>query len=447
MKRTISLAMIDRLRPKAREYHLWDRDQPGFGVRVRTSGHRSFIFKRRVDGKLINHTLGDAAKMPLVQARKMAARIQQDLYGIEYLDGPSDADLHRPPCPTFAAFVVETFWPWALSKWKPGSIDASETYMRTQLMPNFGQLRLDEITNRHIAAWFDRYSAKSPGGANRALDDLKVIFTKAVQWDYLHASPISGIRKNPKRKMTRFLSRAEITRLSEVLVELESEGTLNKQPANIVRLLLLTGCRHREITTLKWAYIDGNVIHLPDSKTGPRDVHLSDAAMGVLQQIKTRRWNAPKDRCEWVFPAPKTPRARPGNVASHEKCQPPIWYFWKHVCTRAGFGPTRIHDLRHTFASQAALQGHGLIAVKNMLGHKSLNMTMAYVHVHDPEAAQAAVKMANIICDIMAGEAVNRYQAKCNSPPDKGLGIGKPPSSLRRPKNHCRIVRGSPEDI
>ena len=76
------------------------------------------------------------------------------------------------------------------------------------------------------------------------------------------------------------------------------------------------------------------------------------------------------------------------------------------MCARAGFGPVRIHDLRHTFASQAALQGHGLVAVSKMLGHRSLDMTMTYVHVHDPEAAQAAVKVATIICRMMAGKSV-----------------------------------------
>lgn len=300
-------------------------------------------------------------------------------------------------CPTFAAFVTETFWPWALSRWKDGSIEASESCLRCQLMPTFGRLRLDEITNRHIAAWFDRYSAKSPGGANRALDDLKVIFAKAVQWEMLPASPVNNIRKNRKRKMTRFLSRPEITRLSQVLAGMEAENILNRQPADIIRLLLLTGCRHREITTLEWDWIDGdrNVIHLPDSKTGPRDVHLGAEAVAVLNRIRTHRRHVPKDRRHYVFPGRK-----PGT------CQSPVWHFWKVVCARAGFGPVRIHDLRHTFASQAALQGHGLVAVSKMLGHRSLDMTMTYVHVHDPEAAQAAAKVAAIICRMMAGETV-----------------------------------------
>lgn len=420
MKRSITPAMIDRLRPAAREYHLWDRDQPGFGVRVRTSGHRSFIFKRRVDGRLTSRTLGDAAKMPLVQARGMAARIQQELHGIEYPDGPQDDGFHESPpagqsCPTFAAFVSETFWPWALSRWKRGSIEASQSYLRCQLMPTFGRLRLDEISNRHIAAWFDRYSAKSPGGANRALDDLKVIFASAVRWEILLASPVTNIRKNRKRKMTRFLSRAEIARLSDVLARMEAESSTNRQPADIIRLLLLTGCRHREITMLKWHWIDGDVIHLPDSKTGPRDVHLGDEAMAILTRIRKRRRHVPKDRRQWVFPGQK-----PGE------CQPPVWHFWKIVCARAGFGPTRIHDLRHTFASQAALQGHGLTAVSRMLGHKSLDMTMAYVHVHDPEAAQAAVKVAGIICRMMAGEVVEVEAIRTTEPMVGLLGAAKP---------------------
>lgn len=401
MKRNITLTMIEKLHPKPKEYHVWDKELHGFGVRVRATGNKTFIFKRRVNTKLISKTLGNVNKVPLIQAREMASYLLQELRGIEHVNGAIGSDIIAPICPTFANFVTDTFWPWALGKWKPSSLETSEVYLRAQLMPSFGKLQLDKISKGHIVAWFDRYSQTRPGGANRALDDLKVIFAKAVQWDFIPLSPIVEIRKNPKKKITRFLSRKEIRRLSEVLEDLEAESLLNVQPANIVRLLLLTGCRHQEITTLKWDYIVGNVVCLPDSKTGPREVYLSDEAVTILRQIRENPRYVPEDRRQWVFPGNK--------VGAY---QLPIRYFWKQVCSRAGFVSTRIHDLRHTFASQAALQGHSLIAVKNMLGHKSLNMTMIYVHVADTEARQAATKIAKIINDIMA----NSNETKIKNP-------------------------------
>ncbi len=60
-----------------------------------------------------------------------------------------------------------------------------------------------------------------------------------------------------------------------------------------------------------------------------------------------------------------------------------------------------MHDLRHTFASQAALMGHSLIEIKKMLGHKRLEMTMQYVHIADPETYKAATLMAETLTDML----------------------------------------------
>ncbi len=98
----------------------------------------------------------------------------------------------------------------------------------------------------------------------------------------------------------------------------------------------------------------------------------------------------PQDRQEWVFG---------GKIKG--KCIVPIWTFWKRVCIEAGLEGVRVHDLRHTFASQAALMGHSLIEIKKMLGHKRLEMTMQYVHIADPETYKAATLMAETLTDML----------------------------------------------
>ena len=54
---------------------------------------------------------------------------------------------------------------------------------------------------------------------------------------------------------------------------------------------------------------------------------------------------------------------------------------WRRVRKAAGLGDVRIHDLRHSFASQAAMQGIPLPVVARLLGYAQVQMTLRYAHV------------------------------------------------------------------
>ena len=76
---------------------------------------------------------------------------------------------------------------------------------------------------------------------------------------------------------------------------------------DIIRLLLLTGCRHREICHLQWSFLQGDVLALPDTRTGPRKVYLSQEALAIINSQK--RTAAP-----WTFPSPAKPDRPRRNV-------------------------------------------------------------------------------------------------------------------------------------
>lgn len=104
---------------------------------------------------------------------------------------------------------------------------------------------------------------------------------------YATTNPTRGVRRNPRPKLTRFLSRAEIDRLHEALDAHRGRGS-GEQQAEIIRLLLLTGCRKGEIVRVRWAEINGDSLSLTDSKTGPRTVVLNAQARAVLaRQART----------------------------------------------------------------------------------------------------------------------------------------------------------------
>ena len=135
-----------------------------------------------------------------------------------------------------------------------------------------------------VIRWFGGYSATAPGGANSALLVFRQIMNYAIARGHIETNPTRGVRRNPRPKLTRFLSREEIGRLHEVLDGYEPRRPSCKAQVDIIRLLLLTGCRTGEILKLRWREVDGDTLELEDSKTGPRQVLLSPEARAIIER-------------------------------------------------------------------------------------------------------------------------------------------------------------------
>lgn len=145
------------------------------------------------------------------------------------------------------------------------------------------------------------------------------------------------------------------------------------QITGAIRLLLLTGCRLREILNLHWSEVDTErgLLHLPDSKTGRKVVFLSGAALNVLASLPRR------GACIIPGDHPDKPR--------HDLKKP-----WKHIRKEAGLEDVRLHDLRHTHAPIGAASGLGLPIVGKLLGHKSTATTQRYAHLADDPVRRGA---------------------------------------------------------
>ena len=91
-----------------------------------------------------------------------------------------------------------------------------------------------------------------------------------------------------------------------------------------------------------------------------------------------------------MFPSPLNP-VRPRTELD----------LWKRLRKLAGLEGVRIHDLRHTFASQAAMQGIPLPVVARLLGHAQVQMTLRYAHVSDRDVEAAAERIGGVMAGIM----------------------------------------------
>ncbi len=209
------------------------------------------------------------------------------------------------------------------------------------------------------------------------------------------------VKKYVEEKRERFLSSDEFAALGQALREVEQDGSETQSAVNAIRLLMLTGCRLGEITTLKWDYVDTKAreLRLPDSKTGAKVVHFGKAATNVLNSIKKL------DSNPYVITGKKKDGSRLTDL------QHP----WRRIRAKAGLDDVRIHDLRHSYASGALALGEGLTMIGKLLGHTQVQTTARYAHLANDPVKSAAGRVSDTI-----GAAM--------------LGKGKPPTSTEKPK-------------
>ncbi len=93
----------------------------------------------------------------------------------------------------------------------------------------------------------------------------------------------------------------------------------------------------------------------------------------------------------FVFPSPRDP-SRPRGVDL------PLWYSARR---EAGIEDVRLHDLRHTHASHAVMNGVPVPVVSRLLGHSNVRMTLRYAHLGDRDIEAAAERVGQAVADIM----------------------------------------------
>ncbi len=368
-------ASILRLKPGETDYTVWDTVTPGLGVRVRASGYRGYVFHQRGAGQARRISLGPVTLKSVRDARMECLSIQLNGHAVEA--GASSTPKFN--IPLFRDYVAD---PWKAShfaRWKPSTRRRVESLLRIQLLPAFGHLPLDRITPADVDAWLDRYSVTAPGNANNALALLRQIMNHAVATGHIALNPTRRTKMNPRPRITRFLSAEEISRLHEALDQCVAERPDWAPQADIIRLLF-TGARKSEIKNLRWSEVDGDTLRLIDSKTGPRTVYLSAGARAVID--RQQRGSGP-----FVFPSP----VNPGRPRGHDL------KLWPRVRERAGLSGVRLHDCRHTYASQAVMKGIPLPVVARLLGHRKATMTLRYAHVGDHDVAAAVERIGKAV--------------------------------------------------
>jgi len=341
-------------------------------VRRYASGRDVYVVQTTIGGRARTITLGPAAVLSETQAIAVGRRVlAHALVG----GNPAETRARARRAPAWPAFVAE-YWDKVASTWKP-STRTTMGYNRVRHFDAaFAGKTIDAIDEPDVARWFARLSERAgPGAANRCMAILNAMMLRAEAWGYRieGSNPCSGIRRNRQRRGERFLAEPELARLGATL----AVARANADPkfaaiANAITLLALTGCRRGEVLGLQWNNVRGLRLLLRDSKTGPRTVWLGSDAKALIDKLS----RSPKTR--WLFGV--------GGVAVKGKC---VDNAWSKLRVAAGLLGVRLHDLRHTFASHAAMRAETLPMIGRLLGHAGVATTARYAHLDDNHLIQA----------------------------------------------------------
>lgn len=359
---------------------VWDTLYPGFGLRFRESGHKTWIvsFRQRKIKRTV--TLGSVPAMTIREARREARRILSEMQ----LEGlPTKAKEQVKCAPLFRDYAGE-FWADYSRHWKPSTAKRSASCLKLQLIPYFGDMTVDAIRRTDIARFRDSLSDR-PVVFNRAIPVLSVMLQYAEQLGYRRAysNPCRGTPRYKIRLIERYLSSIEYRRLASALDKYQNHYP--KQVA-IIWLLMFTGARLGEIQSLRWEYVKPPRLMLPDSKTGAKIIYLNKQAQSILHALPKKRNSG------LIFPS----RIKPAKPVS-------ISIAWDKIRHHAAIPDVRLHDLRHSFASVAIRDGISLLIIGKLLGHALPETTARYAHLADETIQDSALRVCSSIAAAMGG--------------------------------------------
>jgi integrase len=393
----LNKATVERLElpPGKTELIVFDDALPGFGLRIRAGGKRTWVAQYRLGSKQRRVTLGTVNNFEADEARKLArdalARAQLGR------DPQSEKAAARAPKPreTTLGEAIERYLPYAERKLKASTYSGVVLHLRK----HWRALHARELANlerRHVAAELGRIATNSGlYGANRSRAALSALFAWAIGEGLTDTNPVVGTNKATEEvARDRVLTDGEL----RLIWRVAGEGDYGA----IVRLLILTGQRREEVGGMLWSEVDlgAAMWRITGERTKnarPHEVPLSSAAVEILRK-RERSGRA------LVFGAGDGPFQGWSNAKGALDAR---------LSAALGHTPApwRLHDIRRTVATRMAdlgVQPHVIEAVLNHIsGHKAGVAGVYNRATYAAEKRQALDMWGSHVADLVEGRESN----------------------------------------
>ncbi len=299
-------------------------------LRIRTTGRKTFIVRRKQNGKTKIITLGDWPTLSLKDAARLAVTAKT----------PGDATMTD---------LVQQYRDTVISRHiRPKQFDCYEARVKKAL----GNVRVSEVTARRLSELVAEHRA-TPRSADALRSHLKAMFSLAIELGWREDNPatvigarVTGYKYEP---ITRTLTPDEIRQL----------WLWDGNNAALLRFLLLTGLR---ISEGQQGRADGDFWRMAKTKNG---------------------------KPHWVYLTP-TARAQLAEPFKVSNTAVQAWIRRKQKFSETAWTP---HDLRRTFATLAMDNGVLPHVVEKCLNHALEGMLRVYAHAELTEERIAAAKI------------------------------------------------------
>jgi len=397
---------VEAIEPPATGTVTWwdgshDKEVKGFGVRVYSTGTRSWFLNYNLNGREGRKTIGEFPTWSADAARAEARAIR---HRVDKGDDPAVEKRERGTAPTVQDLIdryIEDHLPRKAAK---GAALNDEKRMLALIGKALGKhTKVSDIHSGDLEKMHrDLTKSNGPVRANRVLAIASKSFSLALKsragenrpWrDASLGNPCKGIERNPEEPKERFYSQPELAAISEALGSYPGQVS-----ADCVRLIMLTGCRPQEAMLATWQQFESEPGYWikPASNTKQRKAHklpLSPPALELVERLrKARAKNA-----DWVFPG-----------GTNDKPITALWHVWHYVRDEAKLGAdARLYDLRHSFASIGAGGGLSLPIIGKLLGHTQARTTQRYAHLADDPLREATERIGAVIAGARTAGAHN----------------------------------------
>lgn len=306
-----------------------------------------------------------------ILAEQILAKYQVEIAENKYLDIRKDQKIKFED---FADEFVEVYLKPNVRSWKKAqefNVEFLKKFFRGKHLHEITPFLVEKLKIERaqtLRPGVKRVKTVAPATVNKTLMCLKSIFSRAISWGkFSGTNPVKEVKffKEANSRL-RYLEKEEIVKLLQYC-----RGTLKP----VVIVALNTGMRRGEILNLKWTDLDfrRGIIYLYQTKNNEkREIPMNETVKTAFIRVR-KHPDSPFIFCD-----------------KHGQPFYNLRTSFFTACKKAGIINFRFHDLRHTFASQLVMSGVDLNTVRELLGHKSLEMTLRYSHL-SPDHKKRAV--------------------------------------------------------